>query len=102
MFDVAKQQIDELAEDTGEIVNLMVEEYGKGVYLYIARGENAVNLDTTVGTRQYLHASPLGKSILAMMTEDRVDEVHKLHGLPAETPDILRNVPRESGASQHR
>lgn len=86
---VAKSDVDNLAEETGEIANLMIEEHGKGVYLYISTGERAVNLDTDVGTRQYLHTCALGKSILAEMNNERFDRIIEAVGLPAETPNTV-------------
>lgn len=89
VFDIAKSEIDELAEQTGELANLMIEEHGRGVYVYIAAGEQAVHLDTRVGTRQYLHTSALGKSILANMAPDKFEQVIDRHGLPAQTPNTV-------------
>lgn len=89
LLEVAKSEIDELAEETGEIANLMIEEHGRGIYLYISKGEQAVNLDTHVGTRQYLHTSAVGKSILSKMDDDQFEQVIERHGLPAETPNTV-------------
>lgn len=89
LHDIAKDTVDKLAKKTGEIANLMIEENGRGTYLYISQGENAISLDTTVGTRQYLHTSALGKSILSEMTEKKFERVLQRHGLPAETPNTI-------------
>ena len=89
VYEVAKPEVDELAEEVGEMANLMIEDHGMGVYLYIARGENAVNLDTKIGTRQYLHTSALGKSILANMPDEESESVLDEYGLPAETPNTV-------------
>lgn len=89
VYKVAKPEIDELAEETGEMANLMIEEHGRGVYLYIARGEKAVKLDTKIGTRQYLHTSALGKAILANMSDEDFEFVLDEYGLPAETPNTV-------------
>lgn len=89
IYEVAKQEIDALAQETGEIANLMVEEHGTGVYLYIARGKKAIKLDTKIGSRQYLHTSALGKAILATLTDGRVDDIIDQYGLPAETPKTV-------------
>jgi len=48
---MAKSKIDGLAEETGEIADLMIEEDGYGIYPYISKGDQALNLDTHVGTR---------------------------------------------------
>jgi DNA-binding IclR family transcriptional regulator len=89
LFEIAKSDVDELAEQTGELANLMIEEHGRGVYVHIASGEQAIRLDTRVGTRQYLHTSALGKAILAHMPEDRFEQVIDRHGLPARTPNTV-------------
>ena len=89
IYEVAKPEIDTLASETGELANLMIEEHGQGIYIYIARGEQAIKLDTRVGTRQYLHTSALGKAILANMPEERFEEIIERRGLPAETPNTV-------------
>jgi DNA-binding IclR family transcriptional regulator len=89
VFTIAQEDIDRLAEETGEMANLMVEEHGRGTYVYISKGSKAVNLDTKIGSRQYLHTSALGKSILAHMPEERLETVIRRHGLPAETTNTV-------------
>lgn len=89
LLDVAKSEIDELAKETGEIANLMVEEHSRGVYVYIAKGDKAVNLDTHIGTRQYLHTSAVGKTILSQMEKEELQAVIDRHGLPAKTPNTV-------------
>lgn len=91
LLEVARPEIDALAEETGEIANLLIEEHSRGIYLYISRGGQAINLDTHVGTRQYLHTSAVGKAILANMTDERFEAVIRRHGLPAETPNTVTN-----------
>lgn len=89
IYRVGKPEIDELANETGELANMMVAEKGLGTYIYISRGENAIRLDTKMGTRQYLHTSALGKSILANMTDDEFDSVIERHGLPSQTQNTV-------------
>ncbi len=85
IYDIGRPEVDKLAEQTGELANMMVEEHGKGVYLYRAQGENAVTLDTQTGKRRYLHCTALGKAILAHLPRERVDEIVDQHGLPEQT-----------------
>lgn len=89
IYHAAKPEVQKLAEETGELANLLHEEHGLGVYLYRARGENAVTLDTHTGKRRYLHNTALGKSILAHMPRDRVDDILDQHGLPQETEHTI-------------
>jgi DNA-binding IclR family transcriptional regulator len=91
---VANQYLRELATETGEIANLMVEDAGVGFYVDIERGENAIALDTTVGTSQHLHTCALGKAILAHLPETRLAEILDRRGLPERT----RNTVTDEGA----
>jgi DNA-binding IclR family transcriptional regulator len=85
VFEHARSEVEDVAEDLGEMVNLMVEEGGLGVYVYSVLGRNAVNLDTTPGRFVHLHTTALGKAMLSEMDDDRVAEIIDRHGLPAET-----------------
>ena len=89
LFRIAESEIQQLAVDTGEHANLMIEEHGMGVFLHTVKGEEAVQLDTHVGRRIHLHTSALGKSILAHLPSDRVDEILDERGLPTVTPKTL-------------
>jgi len=78
---VAKPEVDELAAETGEHANLMIEEHGHGVFLYKAQGDDAVQLDTHAGMRVPLHTTALGKAILAHSPTTAVDAIVDRHGL---------------------
>ena len=93
VFDVAKPEFKTLAENTGELVNLLVEEHGLGVYLYQEQGEDAVELDSYVGKHQYLHSTAFGKTMLAFMPEERVESILDRHGLPARTEGTITSRP---------
>ena len=71
LYETAKSEVDQLAAETGEVVNLMTEEFGDCVYLYIAQGEKAVQFDTRPGTRVPLYCTALGKVTLAHLPEPR-------------------------------
>lgn len=89
IYEIARPEVKALAEETGELANLMVEEHGRGVYLYRAHGEKAVTLDTHTGKRRYLHNTALGKAILAHLSEERVHEILNMHGLPVSTENTI-------------
>lgn len=89
MFEVAKPELEHLASETGELANLLVEEHGKGSYLYRTRGEMAVQVKGHVGTRAPLHSTGLGKAILAYLPESRVEAIVEEHGLPPSTPETI-------------
>jgi len=89
IYDIAKSGVTSLAESTGEMANLVVEEKGKGVYLHRAHGDKAVKTDSYTGQRVHLHNTALGKAILAHLPTERVDEIIDQHGLPETTPNTI-------------
>lgn len=88
-FQVAKGEVRQLAADTGEHANMMVEENGLGIFLYKERGPRSVNLDTYEGMEVYLHTTAMGKTILAEMSEDKREEIIDTYGLPEVTPNTI-------------
>ncbi|WP_424005367.1 IclR family transcriptional regulator (plasmid) [Haloarcula salina] len=89
LYDIAKDEVDELAAETGELANLLVEQHGKGVYLHRAHGEDAVKTDSYIGQRVYLHNTALGNAILAHLPRTRVEEIIDQHGMPATTENTI-------------
>lgn len=89
LYRQGRSEIDELAAETGEQANLMTEEYGYGVHLYLAKGAKAVTFDTHAGKRFHLHNNALGKAILSELPPQRVDEIVDRHGLPKTTPETI-------------
>jgi len=91
LYEIAKPEVEALAEETGELVNLLVEEHGMGIYLCRATGENAVNVDAQTGTQVHLHNTALGKAILAHLPEERVQGIIDRHGMPQTTERTIGN-----------
>lgn len=83
VYHVARPEIDKLAEETGEHANLLIEEHGKGIFLYRSKGKDAVRLETYAGMRVPIQTISLGKAILAHLPEARVDEIVDENGLPS-------------------
>ncbi|ESP86999.1 IclR family transcriptional regulator [Candidatus Halobonum tyrrellensis] len=88
-FRIARPEVDDLADQTGEHANLMIEEHGLGVFLYKARGDDAVQLDTHAGMRVPLQTAALGKSIMAHRPREEVDAIVDRHGLPPVTENTI-------------
>ncbi|MFC6724642.1 IclR family transcriptional regulator [Halobium palmae] len=89
IYRFGRTKVAQLADDTGLLANLLIEEGGRGVYLYQSRGNYAVNLDTHVGYRIRLHNIGIGKAILAHLHEERVDEIVETWGLPEATENTI-------------
>lgn len=71
-YELAKDKVEEIAEQTGERAQFIVEEHGEAVYLYRTRGENAVRTDPGIGSRIPLHSTAAGKAILAALDDGQV------------------------------
>lgn len=89
IYQIALPEIERLAEQTGEIANLVVEEHGRCVYVACETGNRAVNLEIHPGVRRPLHVTAAGKAILAGLPSDRIDAIVERYGLPAETPQSI-------------
>lgn len=89
IYQTAKEEVTKLAEETGEMTNLLVEEHGRGIYLHRANGEQAVTSDSYIGHRVHLHNTALGQAILAQLPRERVEEIVDQHGLPKTTENTI-------------
>lgn len=92
---VASSTLKQVAEETGEMVWLVVEEHGLAVYVKKAVGDRAVQTHPRMGKRLHLHYLAAGKAILAELGDERVQEIIDRHGLPDRSentitdPDLL-------------
>lgn len=93
-FRSAKPQVKQLAAQTDERANFIVEEHGKGIFVHRETGEHAVETDTHLGKRIYLHATGAGKAILAFMPDRDVDDVVARHGLVRRTENTITDRER--------
>jgi DNA-binding IclR family transcriptional regulator len=89
IYDTARSEVDKLADETGELVNLLVEKNGQGIYLYQAKGDQAVELDTYAGKRVKLHCTALGQAILGFRPDEEVGDILDKHGMPAMTEQTI-------------
>lgn len=89
IFQVGVPEVDNLAQKTGELGNMLIEECGRGIHLYRARGEGSITIDTGPGSRVYLHHTGLGKAILAHLPRERVEEIIEEHGLPQTSQNTI-------------
>lgn len=89
IYQSSKDELTKLAEETGEMVNLLVEEQGRGIYLHRSNGELAVKSDSYIGHCVHLHNTALGQAILAQLPQERVDGIIDRHGLPKTTENTV-------------
>jgi DNA-binding IclR family transcriptional regulator len=89
VHEVARQEVNRLAKETGEISALLIEEHGLGVFLHRSEGEQAVHIDSYTGQRIYLHGAALGKAILSALPRDQVEDIVDERGLPELTANTI-------------
>lgn len=82
-FRAARNHVENLAQTTGEVAVLVIEEEGVGICTHIAADTDAWSPEYVCGERVPLHTTAAGKAILATFSEERVDEIVAQHGLPA-------------------
>ncbi|WP_435349093.1 IclR family transcriptional regulator [Haloarchaeobius sp. HRN-SO-5] len=88
-FDVARDHVDRLAEETGEKVWLVAKEGDSSVHLYKAHGENPLVTSAKVGQRRDLHQLAAGKAILAYLPDDELDDIIDRRGLEETTENTI-------------
>lgn len=88
-FPMIKEKVDELASETGERAQFIVEENGERVYLYTEVGQSSVQTGAFIGKRGPIHTSAGGKAILANSDQDRVEEIIEANGLPKTGPNSI-------------
>jgi len=74
-YDMAKEKVEEIARETSERAQFIVEEHGEAVYIHRAFGERAVRTDPGIGSRIPIHATAVGKAILANLDAERRTEI---------------------------
>jgi len=89
IYAVAKPEVRQMAEEIGEVANLVFEESGTAVYVFTAKGNQAVDLDTHVGKRVDLHSTGLGKALLATLPDERIKTLVDERGLDPKTDDTI-------------
>lgn len=89
LVNVGKREIKSLVEETGQTVNLVLEENGMGIYAYSRTGAGGLQNFAHVREREYLHSTSSGKALLANLPEERVEEIIATHGLPRKTSSTI-------------
>lgn len=70
LYHASISEMDDLVEAVGERGQVMVEENGRGVYIYQVKSDQGVQTDSHIGTTVDLHTTAVGKSFLAFCDEE--------------------------------
>ena len=88
-YDIAEQQVDRLAAETGEKVWLIAKEGDFSVHLYKAYGDNPLETSARIGQRRHLHQLAAGKAILAYLPDDELGAIIGRQGLMEMTENTI-------------
>lgn len=88
-YQLAQEKVTNLAAETEERSQFIVEEYGRGVYIFREVGERAVRTDSEVGKRIPIHATAAGKAILASLSDERIEAIIDHRGLGSLTDETI-------------
>ncbi|WP_430540827.1 IclR family transcriptional regulator [Natrialbaceae archaeon AArc-T1-2] len=88
-YQMARPKVKELAMETNERAQFIVEEFGYGIYLHMETGDNAVETDVRIGKMASLHTTSAGKAILAHLPEEQVMRIVDRYGLSKRTENTI-------------
>ncbi len=77
----------ELAEATGETVNLGIMDGAQAIYVDAITGPSAIRANTWPGKRLPIHRTALGKALVAELPDDQLVAIVKETGLKRSTPN---------------
>ena len=81
-----------LMEQTGETINLAVENRGTMVYLAQTECVEMMRMIVRLGSSAPIHASAVGKALMAWMNKKQLEEVLQSQGLRRFTPHTIATV----------
>jgi len=85
----AQPVMERLVASCKETVNLGILDAGEVVVINTVESPQAVRMSSKIGNRRHLHATALGKILLAGMHDKEVHRLIKLKGLPKVTAETL-------------
>lgn len=93
-FHLSRPIVENLAAETNERAQFIVEENGRGIFIHRAASERAVDAGTRIGKRIWLHSTGAGKVILTHMSPEERETVVDRWGLPARTDNTITDRTR--------
>jgi IclR family acetate operon transcriptional repressor len=89
LVEAARKTLRHLMEETGETANLGIADNGDVVFIDQIETHNPIRAFFRPGTRSHMHASGIGKSLLADLPDRDVEKILKLKGQPEFTVKTL-------------
>lgn len=90
--EVGRDVMRALMEDTGETANMAIADQGDVVFISQIETHHPIRAFFRPGTRGHMHASGIGKALLAAYSREEVEKVLQKKGLPSFTPKTRTSV----------
>ncbi|MBW5445267.1 helix-turn-helix domain-containing protein [Cohnella sp. CFH 77786] len=89
--EVAKPYLQQLSDQTGQTVHLVIRDGGEGVYIDKVEGSRAAIRYSRIGKRVPLHSSAVGKVLAAMAPPEDLAKTLKNYVYTLHTPNTITN-----------
>src|SRR6266481_3358343 len=83
-----------LMEQTSLTCHLAILDGPDAVYIEKVEPQGFIKMDTWVGRRMRVHATSVGKALVAHITRERLEKILSEQGMQKRTPKTIRPVPR--------
>jgi len=83
-----------LTHQTGLTCHLAILDGPDAVYIEKVEPEGFIRMDTWVGRRMRVHATSVGKALVAHITQDRLEQILRKSGMEKRTPKTITTLPR--------
>ncbi len=87
----AKPYLQELENETNEVIHLVVYDQGEVVYIEKLEGNETLRMHSKVGKRAPMHCTSVGKAILAHLPSSVVLDILERKGMPMHTDKTITN-----------
>ncbi|GAA2007049.1 IclR family transcriptional regulator [Brevibacterium samyangense] len=89
----ARPHLAGLVEELGETANMAVLDDDRATYVAQVPSAHSMRMFTEVGRRVHTHTSGVGKAILALLSEERVEAIVSSAGMPVATVHSIGTLP---------
>lgn len=89
LFETIAPEVDDLVGENEERAQFMVEENNRGRYIYQTKSDQGINTDSHIGSSVPLYATAAGKSYLASLSDQEIENILGEISLIAETPQTI-------------
>lgn len=91
-YDIIRTEIENLAAETGEVAQFAREEHGRVVYLYKAKADRGVETASSIGKREDMYSTGLGKAILSQLSPEQREDLLSRQELREKTANTITDT----------